>query len=395
MNYQRFYKSLTFILVFLLTFTFPTMVRGVEGMNTNANVGDTIAQDSALLHPDEDFVRAYVVVASPGTVMYSALGHACLRLQCDTHGLDYIYSYEGESSQDNILRFFAGNLMMGCRAIPTQEYLKEYADAGRGVDAYELNLPIAVKQRLWQQMDDRLVSSDVPYDYMNRGCAISVSHWIRDAIDCDSLVFGSWPVSYTCSRKEMGFNALKSEWIKFILSTFTTGEAEYTDLPYEEKITVPVELVEVLQNAQAYGRPLLSKESVELLPKTCEIENAFISPLMVAILLLLISMANVYFHCRYIRWVFWTFQFLVALFITYLVVFSSLPCTQWNWLLIPFNPLPVLLWRWRNYWLLPFMAICALWIIGLLIYPHQILVSAHYVLVLSLMASMIEMKLHK
>ena len=48
---------------------------------------DTVFND----HVDrtaEDFVIASLLVADPGTVMYSVLGHACLRLQCSAFGMD-------------------------------------------------------------------------------------------------------------------------------------------------------------------------------------------------------------------------------------------------------------------------------------------------------------------
>ncbi|MCQ2197211.1 MAG: hypothetical protein MJZ60_06800 [Bacteroidaceae bacterium] len=198
--------------------------------------------------------------------------------------------------------------------------------------------------------------------------------------------------TFNRSRKEMCFDVVKSSWNSFILSSISAGEAEYTDLPYEDKITVPTELVEVLQNATAYGKPLLSKEPIVLLKQTSVIESPFISPLMVTLLLLSVAFANLFFHYRYLRWMFWTLQFMIALFITYLVAISDLPCTQWNWLIIPFNPIPVLLWHWRKYWVYPFVAICIVWMIGLLLYPHQVVVPAHYVLVLTTMVSALELK---
>ncbi|MBR6354844.1 MAG: hypothetical protein IKS01_03595 [Paludibacteraceae bacterium] len=45
----------------------------------------------------DDFVEAYVVIADPGDVLYSILGHACLHLRCSAFGLNYILSYESKS----------------------------------------------------------------------------------------------------------------------------------------------------------------------------------------------------------------------------------------------------------------------------------------------------------
>lgn len=380
--------------LYRLIFYFVAIISSLSPMISYAQEVEnaTSVNDSVIVAPDENFVRAYVVVASPGKVMYSSMGHACLRLVCDTHHLDFIYSYESEGFVENPLRFFTGELKMGIRAIPTNEYFSDYEEEGRGVYAYELNLPVTVKQRLWQQMDERLELPDVSYDFINRGCAFSVSLWLREVVDRDSLVFGSWPEKFNRSRKEMCFDVVKSSWNSFILSSISAGEAEYTDLPYEDKITVPTELVEVLQNATAYGKPLLSKEPIVLLKQASVIESPYISPLMITLLLLSVAIANLFFHYRYLRWMFWTLQFMIALFITYLVVISDLPCTQWNWLIIPFNPIPVLLWFWRKYWVYPFVTICIVWMIGLLLYPHQVIVPAHYVLVLTTMVSALELK---
>ncbi len=348
--------------------------------------------DSLSLHPTEDFVRAYVVVASRGEVLYSALGHAALRLECPAYGLDYIYSYEGEDTRDNILRFFAGKLQMRVSAVPTQEYLRPYMREGRGAVAYELNLPIRVKQRLWQQMDERALMPAVPYDYMNRGCAISLSHWIREAVDADSLVFAPWPEKFWRTRKEMGSDSLHNEWVNFVLATITSGDAEYTDIPYAERITVPTELVEVLQGATAYGRPLLAAKPVVLLRQQREVSEPRFTPLHVALLLLLLALCNLRFHCRYVRWLLWGVQFLASLFITYLVVFSELPCTQWNWLIIPFNPLVVPLWRWRKHKhiCIPYAMVCVLWVAGMIVNPHRIVIPAHYVLVMAIALASLE-----
>ena len=147
----------------------------------------------AVQQPAEDFVTASVCIASPGDEIYTVLGHACIRLQCPTYGLDYIYSYEAEDASHNVLRFLAGKLKMAVRTVPTEQYVAQYASDGRGVKEYVLNLPIRVKQRLWQQMDNRLGYTPVPYDYMKRGCAVSVLSWLEEAIGKDTLVYAPWP----------------------------------------------------------------------------------------------------------------------------------------------------------------------------------------------------------
>jgi len=342
--------------------------------------------------PAEDFVTASVCVASPGEEIYSALGHACLRLQCPTYGLDYVYSYESEDASHKVLDFFAGRLKMAVRAVPTSEYVAQYAPEGRGVTEYVLRLPIRVKQRLWQQMDARLQYTPVPYDYMNRSCAVSVLDWLEEAIGKDSLEYAPWPEKYGRSRKEIGGDSIVNEWNHIFVCTFVTGEANDVHIDNRRKVIIPSELVEVLQGAQAFGTPLMEDGCNVLQPTTKTVGPAKVTPLMLSLVVLLLSLVNLRLHKTWLRAVVLTPCLLLGLFVLYLVVLSDLPCTQWNWLVIPFCPLPFLFWKWRRLWTLPFAAVCVAWIVGLLLYPHQVVDSAHLVLAVAMAACNIEIK---
>lgn len=339
------------------------------------------AEEQTEAGPDEDFVTASVVVASPGTILYCALGHACLRLQCPDHGLDFIFSAEAEDAAHNVAQFFAGRLGMGVRAVPTADYLQQYSEEGRAVDEYRLNLPIAVKQRLWQQMDERLNAPDEPYDYMNSGCAVSVMHWIEDAIDADSLAFAPWPETFERSRKEFGGDGIASPWVHFLLFTIGEGEAYDTDVREPDKCIVPNDLVAVLQQATAYGRPLLDKKPHQLLPQTKVITYSWFTPLVFALIILLLAVVGVVF--RVVRPILWTLYALAGAFITYLWLLSDLPCTQWSVLIVPFNVLPILGWRWRRFWAWPFAAVIILWCAVVSLWPHTLVEPAHIVLALA------------
>lgn len=329
--------------------------------------------------PAEDFVTVSVCVASPGDELYSALGHACIRLQCPTYGLDYIYSYEAEDASHNVLRFFAGKLKMAVRTVPTEQYVAQYAPAGRGVKEYVLNLPIRVKQRLWQQMDNRLGYSPVPYDYMNRGCSVSVLSWLEEAIGKDTLVYAPWPEKFGCSRKEMAWGIV-NEWDHTFGCSFIGGEANRLDIPNPRKVIVPTVLIEVLQGATAFGKPLLTGECHVLLQQTKPVSRSKFPPIYVSLIILVVALLNLRFRTVWQRAVVLTPCLLLGAFVLYLVLFSDLPCTQWNWLVVPFCPLPFLFWKWRRLWALPFAAVCLLWIIGMMVYPHQIVDDAHLIL---------------
>ena len=110
--------------------------------------GDTIDRSA------EDFVKVSLVIADPGALFSSVLGHACLRMQCPVFGLDACYSYESEDISDRVLDFLMGKIRMGLYEVPTADYCAYYEEAGRGVREYQLNLPPhAVARKLlkcWQ-----------------------------------------------------------------------------------------------------------------------------------------------------------------------------------------------------------------------------------------------------
>lgn len=350
-------------------------------------------QDSIVMEPAEDFVQASVVVAGRGEEIYSALGHACLRLQCPQYDLDYIYSYEAEDVAHNVLSFFAGKLKMGVRAVPTEDYLSQYKPEGRGVKEYVLNLPLEVKQRLWQQMDQRLELPSIPYDFMNHGCAVSTLGWLIDAVGMENIEFAPWPDKYDKkARKELASDSILAKWSCAFISTFTAAEANSMDYPNEEKVVVPGDLVEVMQGMKVYGSPLLNDQPIILLEQTRDIHYSWFKPYMLALILLFLALCNLKLYWKAFRYMFLSINLLIGLFVFYLVVVSSLPCNSWNWLIIPFNPLPLLLWRWRRLWALPYAVICVVWSLGMLLYPLQMVDYAHIWLAVVMAVTSYEIK---
>ena len=83
----------------------------VAERNAQMGFNDTIDRTA------DDFVVVSLVVAEPGEVLYSVLGHACLHLQCPAFGLDYIFSYESESVKGKVFRFLTNDLNMGMMSL--------------------------------------------------------------------------------------------------------------------------------------------------------------------------------------------------------------------------------------------------------------------------------------
>ena len=325
----------------------------------------------------EDFVEASVVIASPGAELYTVLGHASLRMQCPAYKMDYVFSYEAEDASSHALKYLSGQLRMGVRMMPTETFVDSYKEEGRSVAEYRLNLPIEVKQHLWQILDEGVRMHDVPYDFLRHGCALSVLQWLIQATD-GNIVFAPWSDEVReKSRKEIACGAMENRWHRFIFSTIVGGEAYDTESDVVGKVVVPTQLVDVLSKATAYGKPLMEKEPHFLFQTEENRTQTPFSPLVAGVLILALAVGNVFLRNKYLYGALMVAQTTAGIFLTYLLLFSDLPCTEWNWLIIPFNPIPALCWRWRDKIGMPFGIITLIWATGVALYPHQLVETAH------------------
>ena len=150
-------------------------------------------QDSLAITESDDFVKASILVATPSNVLYSCAGHTGIRMQCPHYGLDVVYTYESEAVTEKVLTFLMGNLKMGMTSVPAQRVLSDYANAGRGISEYVLNIPLDKRKQLWQYLDGKVEEGmNLPYDFLYRGCAITSLRAIQAALLPDTISFGKW-----------------------------------------------------------------------------------------------------------------------------------------------------------------------------------------------------------
>lgn len=350
---------------------------------------DTVRQQE--LWQQQDFVRAYYVVAEPGGALYSVFGHACLHMVCPAYGLDYFFSYESENAASRLLRFFSGRLQMGMHGLTAEEYLREFRELGRGVKEYELNLPIDVKRELWRVLDEKAAEGmALPYDFEARGCAYSCLVMLEEALGDRKIEYGEWSPRFNRTRREIAndFAAPEYPWDFLVITSIVGAEYDRVDT-ITEKLLVPTELAEVWQQAKVDGEYLLSREAHELLTSTQHHQRTWFTPMVAALLLLLLAVIALYVNNPYIDWLILGIVTLIGAVETYLVVFSTLPCTQWHWLLIPFNLLPAICWKWRQYWSLPYAVIIGLWAACMWAMPHQLVDYAMTVVAIAFMTTLL------
>lgn len=341
----------------------------VAERNALQGFNDTIDREA------EDFITASLVVCDPGEVLYASFGHAMLHLQCPAFDLDYVFTYESEDIRNNCGRFLKGQLKMGLFAYRPDVLFELYHKDGRGVREYPLNLTPKQEQNLWRILEQLVAQgADRPYDYYTHGCAISIVHVVKQALKGQPIEYGEWPAKFDGTLRELGYECVTKShrlWNRFALMTLAGSDIDDPKIDKENKLIVPADLAEVWQHATIEGRPLLSNKAHVLVPSVPTNQQVGFTPLMVSAVLLVLalcSLATLWMPQRglqilgevidYSVLVVMTF---IGVIIGYTVFISTLPCTSWNWLIVPFNILPALAWPWRKYWALPGAIVVALW----------------------------------
>ena len=354
-------------------------------MDAQGQYVDTVFNDN-VDRTAEDFVTVSLMIADPGSVFYTVLGHACLRLQCPTFGLDYCYSYESEDMTNRIMDFLLGKLKMGLFPIATKEYCDYYAEQGRGVREYLLNLSPEVETNLWRVMDEHLAEgTTLDFDYYKRGCAITCVKFLKEALGQTRIRYDHSLYEYSPTARELGRKYTENaRWVLFYWG-FIAGEDVSEPLRGDKQLLMPEDLVQAWQKATINGKQLITSAPNILVEGESQQADGWFTPLMAVLLLLILSVANLFFEEPYWDWAVLAMQTVLGVVLIYLMYFSNLCCTSWNWLIIPFNPLPAIFWHWRKYWALPYAGILLVWIfamIGLALWGHILVDWSHIVLVM-------------
>lgn len=336
---------------------------------------------------DENFVIASLLISEPNDVLYSRLGHAALHMQCPTHNLDYVFTYEAEDIKDRPLGFLAGKLRMGMAALDPTEYVNEHIERGRGLKEYTLNIPIECKRELWRALDNHLMEGmNLKYDYLRYGCAHSTLMILKEGLGGTKLKYGAWPEHFQgASRREVTYHHIhKDKWTTFLLHFIVNGVIDKRPCTNEEKVIIPADLPFILQNATIDGVPVIDSEPQQIVPPGRPLETGWLTPMLVAVLLLVLTIVCALLKCQVMDYVLLAIQTLLGIVAVWLLFFSTLCCTEWSWLIIPFNPLPAIFWKWRRHWALPYAIILLIWCAFMLFWPHLLTDPGYIIVALSL-----------
>ena len=258
----------------------------VAERNAQLGFNDTIDR----LAPD--FVTVSLCVADPTDQSQDYLGitgHAFLRLQCPTFGLDYCFSYESEKIKGQLWDYLTGRLKIGMFAVPTEEYIEDYRIWKRAVHEYRINMPPEAEQRLWEQMDNHMLAEqEMQMDLVKFGCANTLLRYVERALAPTQIVY-NWPDKYyKKSAIEIAEEHVENYPWTLLLMRITAPKEIYQLTAPKEKVRSPFDLLEVWSTATINGEPLLTYVGDLVEAKPVVVEKPWFTPQVCGILLLIL-----------------------------------------------------------------------------------------------------------
>ena len=315
---------------------------------------------------DPDYIKASVVVLSPGADFYSQLGHCGIRMECPTHGLDYIFSFliDSEDAFD-IFRFFMGEAEGGIIGVPFEEYIAVDCAGGRGLEQFPLNLTPQEEQRLWEILDNDMISrQDRKFNFLLNNCTALTIKLIKRCLQDGREIEYVWPeiASGNDTATMYYWITRKTPWLRFV-GTMLLGAVGEDILDNQNRMSpemMPELLLGSVIQSSDTKEPMVGEQTT-LTPYTAEYTPAFVTPnvlfsILIAVVVLL-SLAE-----WKLRWrkaakamdvTLLALHTLIGIILCFMTFYAGLFGKSWNWFLIPFNPLPLLVWlvwRKRNGW---------------------------------------------
>ncbi len=306
------------------------------------------------LAQDPDFIKVSLLTASPGKALYSIHGHSFLRLQSPSNNLDIAYTFEINNTFGNVLRYIHGTSEGGFVFSPIENIIEQYRSEGRGVVEQQLNLSPHQEQELWKYLDNELLHRNLyRCDHFCNSCTQMAENAIQSVMGDEQIVY-KLSEEIRCympdNERQILVGLLEDFPWHWFFWNITIGEIDNKEDIFFGRIA-PRPLATAWQNASIRDkdgnlRPMTSGEPHELLAATLDNSPFPITPLAVSVGLLLITVLSIWTDLkRKFSWlgksidtVLVAIHAVISLWVTYLLFFSSMSATSWNWLFVVFNP---------------------------------------------------------
>ena len=133
-----------------------------------------------------------VITCGTGNESYSLFGHTAIRIQDSTNAIDDVYNYGAFdfNTPNFVMKFIKGNLQYFAVAHSYPDFINQYQYEKRSVYEQELNIPLNLKQKLFDNLNTSLASGESHYTYkfIDKNCTSMVVDIINKTLDTDAIV---------------------------------------------------------------------------------------------------------------------------------------------------------------------------------------------------------------
>lgn len=206
--------------------------------------------------------RASVLTCDTGNESYSLFGHTAIRITDAENNLDVVYNYGAFDfrTPNFVAKFAKGDLQYFAVANTFSDFMSQYTYEQRSVFEQEILIPLAFKQKLFDNLNAVLSSSESYYTYkfIDKNCTSMV-------VDILNKTLESKIIAKTFETDKTYRSILFPYFDNFFFEQLGTSIIFGTKVDeYSNHIFLPFELHKSLQQTQ-FKNKLLCKESNTLL----------------------------------------------------------------------------------------------------------------------------------
>lgn len=326
-----------------------------------------------------DEAKVSVITCGTGNESYSLFGHTALRVSDPVQSVDMVYNYGAFdfSTPNFVMKFIKGDLQYFAVVHPYLEFINQYVYEQRSVYEQELDISLAMKQKLFDNLNTSLASGDSHYTYkfIDKNCTSMVVDLINKTLN-STVIFKKTETSF--SYRSILFPYFDGHFYEKLGTSIIFGRKVDEK---GTKIFLPFELFESLKKVPFQNR-LLINQSKTIIEFNKEIPlswwNNFYSYIITLLCIAFINKKAVnLFYLSIIA--------LLGLFFAWMSLYSLHAELAYNYNILLFNP--TLLGFLYLYWIKNKKGIynlALLNILFLIIYIFTVVTKAHFLVVLPL-----------
>nr|WP_309755262.1 DUF4105 domain-containing protein [Flavobacterium sp.] len=323
--------------------------------------------------------KVSIITCGTGNESYSLFGHTAIRVSDAVLGVDVVYNYGAFdfSTPNFVMKFMKGDLQYFAVAHPYLEFINQYGYEQRSVYEQELTISLAMKQKLFDNLNTSLASGDSHYTYkfIDKNCTSMVVDIINKTLNTTAIIKNS---DTDRTYRTILFPYFEGHFYEKLGTSIIFG-TKVDEMG--TKIFLPFELLKSLQKVSYKGHLLASENKTLIEFKKETLMSWWNNPYTYILFLAFIVLLNK----KPINLFYLSVMGSLGIFFTWIGLYSSHLELGYNYNILLFNP--TLLGLLYFYWTKNKKGIYNLAVVNvffLIIYIFVLINKSHFLIVLPL-----------